>query len=229
MDDLRIQIIARDLNRMLEDMAAIDTGVEFSAPVDTVATRVSQGALGRTRAAREENIRRNHERATYVTLDGKLYKLSNFFHNDAIWGRIQNFRAARLQQKLGARGLAKQSWLHAGNKVRASSRHGFIPPMRAPGFVQSANYLGRQYPDDVDTYSAGDGSAYSRTLVNNSPLIGGAGMESALYLSMQGETRYFERLMAHQFYRTYESRAAKYPGVFTRPTAFAAALPAGIN
>jgi hypothetical protein len=41
-------------------------------------------------------------------------------------------------------------------------------------------------------------------------------MERALLAAMVGETRYFWVNMEQRAFRTYASRAAKYPGVFAR-------------
>lgn len=229
LDGLRMELIARDMNRMIEDLYAIDATVEFSSVVDSVAMRVASGALRRTRAAKLASITRSHASQTFTTLDGKLYKLSNFFKNDALWTRIQNHRAARLQQKLAARGLAKQSWWHAARKIRTSSSSAFLPAAEAPAYVMAANHLGEQYPQDVRTFTSGSATGFQRTVVNESPLGPGAGMEPALFFAMQGETRYYARLCAQRFYLTAAGRTARYPGIFTRPVAFSAELPVGIG
>lgn len=228
MDSLRMEVVARGVNRMIEDLASIDASVEFSSVVDTIALRVTTGALRGTRAAKVASIRRSHEGATFTTMDGKLYKLSNYFHNDALWSRIQNKRAASLQTKLAARGLAKQSWAHLGAKISATARSGPRAPAPVPAYVASANYKGRQYPEDASTFSSGDGRGYSRTIVNASPLMPGARGETALYRSMQGEELYYQRLCANRFYQSAATRAAKYPGIFTKPSALASAVPVGM-
>jgi hypothetical protein len=228
-DSLRVEIIARDLNRMIEELASIDASSTFSSAVDTVAIRVSAGSMRRTRLAKEESIRRAHDRRTHTKLEGKLYNLRWNYHNEELWRRIENHRAARLQQRLAARGLARQSWYHLGRAIHASSRTAALPMFRAPAVVVGANYLGEQYPQDVATYAAGDGREYQRTIINNSPLGPGAGMEPALTFAMQAETRYFERLMANRFYLTAAGRAARYPGVFVRPQPIAISVPAGME
>lgn len=228
MDSLKVQIIARDFNRMFEDLAAIDTSVEFSAVVDTVAMRVAAGALRGTRAAKPENIRRSHDKAKYARLNGRLYNLSFNYHNEELWRQIANHRAARLQQKLASVGLAKQSWWHLGARIFSDTRHGFVPMLKAPAYVVSANFMGHRYPEDASTFAVGDAAHYTRTISNKSPLIEGARMESALVRAMAGETKYYERLCANRFYLTAASRAAKYPGIFTRPQPLAASVPAGM-
>lgn len=228
-DSLKLEIVARDLNRMIEELAAIDASVEFSAPVDTIALRVVSGAMSRTRVAKADQIRRTHERAKYTRWNGKLYNLSFNYHNDELWREILNHRAARLQQKLASRGLARQSWYHLGRAVIASTKHAGLPMFRAPAYVIAANYLGEQYPQDVSTFVVGNGRAYTRTIVNLSPLGPGARMEPALMRAMQGEARYFERLCANRFYLSAAARVAKYPGVFIRPQPVAVAVPAGMD
>jgi hypothetical protein len=229
MDRLKVELITRDFSRMLADLAAIDITVEFSAVVDSSAARVSQGALNRTVAAKPEKIRRDHDSRQFTSFNGRTYRLANRLP-DEVWRQISNHRAARLQQKLAARGLAKQNWLHLHRKIRNDSkRGGFIGDVRAPSYVASANRLGEQYPGNVLTVSRGDAQGYMREIAITSPLIKGGRMEPALVFAMAGETRYYERNCAHRFYLTHASRAAKYPGVFVTPLPFAATIPAGMS
>lgn len=225
-DAVKVELVTRDFNRMLEEFAAIDPAVEFRDIVRGLAVRVVAGALRRTRAADPKKIQAAHEKATFTTLDGKLYKLSNYFHNDELWRRIQNHRVFSLQRKLNARGLAKQSWLHLGRKIGAG-------PISAPAWVSRANFKGEQYPGDVSFLESGAGLKFQLKITNASPLMKGAGGEWALVQAMAGETKYFWTLLAKHAFRNAATRASKYPGVYVKPQLsprleFSAQIPAGM-
>lgn len=210
---LNIELITREFNAMLAELAAIDTSVQFRDVVDHEASKTvigDKGAVIYTRAANASKIRENHAKRTHVKLaDGKRYN-PNWRLNAETWKKMKMARAISLDTKLGARGLAKQSWLITARKIGR-------PFTFATQYVYAANYKGRIYPEDVATSREGDGSRYAITVVNSSPMVSGAKMPRALAMAMGGRARYFRQNMAHHFWRTAASRAAKYPGIFTSP------------
>lgn len=208
-DSLKVLLVTNKFARMLSDFSSIDPTIEFSQIVRAVAIRVIAGALRRTRAADAQRIRESHEAAEFTTMDGKLYKLSNYFRNDALWGRIVEKRRASLQRKLDKRGLAKKSWLHVAEKLGGS--------IDAPAYVRKANASGNDFPENASFSESGQGMRYALTIINSSPIVQAAGGQAALVYAMQGETRYFYTLLARGAFRNAASRAAKYPGVFVRP------------
>lgn len=215
-DDLKVELLTRDFGRMLDELAAIDPRIEFRDIVYAIAARVVFNALYRTNAAKASAIRRTWQEREYTTFGGKRYKLSHHYP-DQLWGRLEQFRADRLAVKLASRGLAKKSWYHLARDIGASS-----VPARVPGYVQSANYRGNDHPENADHANSGSGTAYALRIINSSPIVQAAGGERALMIAMQGELGYFRQNMAHQFYLSAESRAKKYPGIFTTPNLAAA-------
>jgi Tfp pilus assembly protein PilN len=213
-DGLKVEILTRDFNRMLEELAAIDPRVEFAHVVDEAATRVIAGAMRRTRAATAGGIRRDHEAKEWTTFNGKKYHIAVWRLPDPLWGEIAARRRESLQTKLNARGLSKQSWVHVAAALGRT--------VAAPAYVLNANYRGQQYPIDGAATSSGSGTNYARTIINSSPIVQAAGGRAALLGAMRGEINYFRRNMAHHFYRTQAGRAAKYPGIFTSPVPAAA-------
>ncbi len=213
-DGLKAELIFRDFNRMLDDLANIDPRVEFSDVVFAIAARVVFNALYRTRAAKVAAIRRTFEDREYTTFNGKRYKMSHHYP-DVLWGQINNFLQERLAVKLAARGMSKKSWYHLAK--------GLNKPGRAvPSFVVAANFKGNDHPENAAHFETASGSDYALTIVNSSPIVQLAGGEAALLAAMQGEIGYFRQNMAHHFYRNAASRAAKYPGIFTSPIPAAA-------
>lgn len=208
-DSVKVELITRDFNRMLEEFERIDPSVEFRTVVREVAIRVIAGALRRTAAASVAGIRADAGSREWITLDGKVYKLSNRFP-DRVWGRIQRRRTDDLNKRLNARGLSKQSWLHQARDLGGN--------IQVPNFVDRANYKGQQYPVDANHRESRGGANYSLTILNSSPIVQNAGGQNALISAMAAETRYFYTLLQKGAFRTASSRASKYPGIFTRPT-----------
>lgn len=213
-DALRVELVTRDFNRMLGEFASIEPKLEFADIVRAIAIRVMAGALRRTRAADPEKIKRRHESAEWTTLDGKKIKLSWYLHNDSKYAAVENHRAAVLKSKLGARGLSKQSWLHAAQKLGGDAA--------APAYVSSANSAGRTHPENASFSETGGGAAYALKVTNASPIVQQAGGEYALVGAMSAETRYFFTLLSKGAFRNAATRAAKYPGIYVRPLSTAA-------
>lgn len=205
-DGLKVELITRDFNRMLQELAAIDPRVEFADVVKSETVSAIGGAMNRTRAASVGSIRSRWEGKKVATFGGKVYFLENHFP-DYVWGEITRLRNESLQTKLGARGLAKQTWVNAAFKLGRS--------IAAPGYVTAANYKGQQYGENVSVVEAGSGSTFTIEITNRSPLGEGARMEPALLSAMGGRARYFQANMEHHAFRTLATRAAKYPGIFT--------------
>ena len=218
---LKIDVVTAKFDNMLNEMARIDPAVEFSTIVRQMAIRVIQGAANRTHTATIESIERN-ENARFITkewttIEGKKYLIKGTGsqghtnrYPDWLWNGILALRKQdlekRIARKSAERGLAKQSWLQL-----AISLGGTID---VPGYVRDANYKGRQYPGDVSWQQDSANGRYGLTIINSSPIAKYAGGLGALLGAMQGEIGYFNQNMAHGFYQTLASRAAKYPGIF---------------
>lgn len=215
-DGLKVELITRDFNRMLEELASIDPRVEFSTVVKESAVRVIAGAMRRTRAAAAAGIRANFATKEWTTFNGKKYHIAEWRLPDPLWREISARRRERLQTKLNSRGLSKQSWLQVASALGRT--------ITAPAYVVNANYRGQQYPVDGDKSEEGSGTNYALTILNSSPIVQAAGGRAAILAAMVGETRYFQRNMANRAFATIESRAKKYPGIFTSgvPSAIAA-------
>ena len=140
MPGLKVEIVTRNFDLMLADLAAIDPRIEFRDIVHAVAIRVIQNAARRTRAATVSAIRANYAAKEWTTLDGKKYKLS-WLDPNPIWAGIQAKRNDNLAVKLASRGLAKRSWVELAAVVGGA--------ITVPAYVMTANYRGRQYPTDA--------------------------------------------------------------------------------
>lgn len=213
-DGLKAELICRDFNRMLDELAAIDTRVQFRDVVTSEATSVIEGAMRRTKNAEAGRIRADFATKEWTTFGGKKYRIADWRLPDPLWNEISARRRERLQTKLAARGLSRQSWIHVAAALGRS--------IAAPAFVASANYRGRQYPVDGDKREEGSGADFALTIINSSPIVQAAGGRAALLAAMQGRIGYFRRNMEHHAFRTLADRARKYPGIFTSPVPAAA-------
>lgn len=206
-DALKVELITRDFNRMLEELANIDAKVEFRDVVKSEAASVMEGALRRTKAAEVSRIRETFAKKEWATFGGKKYFIAKWELPSSTWRAISARRREQLQTKLGARGLSKQSWFHVAGSIGRR--------IAVPGFVMNANYRGQQYPIDGDSNEDGGGAAYTLTVFNTSPIVQGAGGFAALLSAMGGRASYFRRNMENRAFATIESRARTYPGIFT--------------
>lgn len=209
---ITVEIAKERFSQMLRDLADIDPAVDFRRLVMSEAGRTiansPSSALARTVAAKVGAIRKRHADATHTKFMGKVYNLK-WRYPDKLWSDLQKYRAERLKVKLAARGLAKQSWMHAAIKLGT--------PFDAPDYVMFANFRGRTYPQDVDVSTSGSGRSFTVTVTNNSPLVPHAQMPRALMLAMWGRAQYFERNMASGVFRTLANRAKAYPGIYHSP------------
>jgi hypothetical protein len=216
---LKLELQHAKFSQMLADLGAIDPAVEFRAVVRAEAGAVAASAMSRTKAADKGKIHSRAAARKYFTLDCKTYRLDNRM-SDALWDRLQAAQQAALQVRLNARGISKQSWYHAAQS--------FGRPMKAPAYVLAANYNGQQYPQNGASSEVGGGDQFTLTMVNSSPVVQKANGQWALLGAMSARTRYFERNMAHAFFANAQTRASKYPGIFTDPVPPAASSPTEI-
>jgi hypothetical protein len=214
---VRSELIATRFNAYLQELWALDPRIEFSDLIRAEATAVMMGAMGRTRAASEQKIRAASDTREWATLGGKRYRLGGrtgegWHLPDTTHQAIQDKRAARLTTKIGARGLSKQSFANLAKVI--GGRIGAIP-----GYVSSANYQGRRYPENVSALEASTPAGFILTTFNNSPIVGFAGGAWAILGAMQGRVSYFRRNMKHRRFQTLASRARAYPGIWATETA----------
>jgi len=212
---VRSELVATRFNRYLQELAAIDPTIEFSALVRSEAAAVMLAALSRTKAASVAKIRAAVDDREWVTFSGKRYRIGGddpWRLPDPLWGQIEAYRQQRADLKLAARGISKQSWLLLAKALREVQS-------RVPAYVASANVRGRQYPENVSATDSSTPAGFILTVLNNSPVVQHAGGQWALLGAMQGRVSYFRRNMQHRAFQTLESRARKYPGIWVTQSA----------
>jgi hypothetical protein len=76
-----------------------------------------------------------------------------------IWKQIEAKRARKLNERLGARGLAAKMWLHIGDQLRIA--------VKAPGYVRNAkNAKKGDLKQATQVFESGRGAEYSVGFVN---------------------------------------------------------------
>lgn len=204
------RIDARRFNAMIAEMVAIDPTLEWDDVLTHEVAAANFAAQRLTKTAKVSKIRRDHKSREYVEHRGKKYNLKHRYPR-ALWRQLKAQDKRSFERKLAARGLARQSWLSAFGGLAVS------PPGSIPAFVLNANYKKRQYHNST-IHRRGSGDQSSITLINSAPAVDwpAAKLRRALLKGINGRTQYFERNMATGYYRTLESRAEKYPGVYVR-------------
>ena len=204
---LKMEIVQDKFNAMLAELAAIDPSVEFADVIKSEAASVISTALARTDAADVAKIRNRSNDREWTTFNGKKYREAVWRLPTPIYQEIQRLRRQFVEIKLASRGLAKKSWYHLAQQIGRQAR--------APAYVVGATYRGREYPVDADHKESGSGSDYALMIINSSPIVGAAHGRPALEAAMYGRISYFQRNMEHHAFRTVETRARAYPGIFT--------------
>lgn len=205
---LKMELVTQRFDKMLEELANIDSSVEFGDVVRSEAGSVAANATRNTIAASVAKI--NAQK--FTTFNGKTYYIDRNYRNAALRAAMEQVRPV----KRAARGMAKQSWVSIGRSLGT--------PIKAPAYVLSANYKGQQYPEDGTSMVEGSGTGVTVTIYNSSPYITRIGGAWALLGAMSARASYFERNMAHHAFLTIETRAKKYPGIFTDPVPPAAGV-----
>lgn len=78
---------------------------------------------------------------------------------DWVWKQIEEKRARKLSERLGARGLAAKMWLHIGDQLRMQ--------VQAPAYVRNAKHAKRgDLKGATQVFSTGKGAEYSVGFVN---------------------------------------------------------------
>ena len=203
---INLTLATARFNRMLRELAAVDTSVEFADVVRHEAGAVAQLALDQTKAAKVANIKARNAAQKFTTFNGKTYFIHRNYRDPKLRQGLLDAWQASLKTKIGARGISKQSWYHVG---RSFGRN-----MEAPAYVLAANYNGQQWPSDGTSVESRSPKGFTLAIENSSPVVQKANGGFALQVGMNKRTAYFARNMKYKYYETVRTRALKYPGLY---------------
>lgn len=199
---VNIEIDAHRLNGALRELSRL-TGKDFRTVVRHETGKILEGAAKRTDMATVASIKENHEAQPVTTIAGKIYFLNNRYP-DAVWAKIQSFRAKRLKEKLAARGLARKVWLQIAQQLGIE--------IKVAGQVVKATTPKGDYPQDASGSEAGSGSAF--TIIGTSLRTYAPGIVGALAGAMRGRLVYFRRNLKTGVFLKAKEIARKYPGLY---------------
>jgi len=187
------------------DEIAKAAGVTYKEVVRSEAAKILEAASRNTLAAQVQLIEKNVKAAPRRKLNGKLYKMS-WKMPDAVWAMAQAQIAASIKRRKASRGLAKKSWLQVAQSIGLS--------VNAPGYVESATTKNGDYPSDGKATEESNGSGFAIVLRNSrtySPSV-----FDAIRKAMNGREKFFRENLKLGVFKSIESIAAKYPGLYTK-------------
>jgi len=204
------EVDTAQFNAMCAELARMAPGVPEATVVKSEASRVLHRASALTPVAKAAAIRERVMKGHYMRFQGQLYYLGNVYP-DALWGAIVSARKQRLQDKLRARGLARQSWYIAAMRMGK--------PFDAPAYVKAAvASTGREYPNNIEVQIRATGSEYSIAVINAQPTVTLLpGSERSLASALAARVVYFETNLRRKVFENVERTAAKYRGFYTTP------------
>lgn len=204
-----INIDTSQFNAMCSRLGELVPSVPVKTIVKTEASRVLARAARTVPVAKAGKIREAHNLAEYVTMNGKIYRLANEYSN-AMWSELLTARKRSLTAKLGARGLARQSWWLASKEMGE--------PFAVSGFVKNAMpSTGRTYSSNIRVAVQESRNGIGIEVTNAQPTINLLpNSVRDLQNAITFRAKYFEINAVRGVFKDISRIASKYPGFFSR-------------
>lgn len=188
------------------DEIAKAAGVTYKEVVRSETAKILEAAAKNTAAAQVALIEKNAKEKPWRKLsNGKKYKMS-WKMPDAVWLLVQKQIAASIKRRKAARGLAKKSWKQVADDLGLS--------VSVPSYVAAATTPKGDYPSDGQATEQSKGSDFAIVLRNSrtySPSV-----FDALRKAMNGREKFFRENLKQGVFKSIETIAAKYPGLYTK-------------
>ena len=188
------------------DEIAKSAGVTYKEVVRSEAAKILEAASKNTAAAQVKLIEENAKAAAWRKLsNGKTYKMS-WKMPDAVWLLVQKQIAASIKRRKAARGLAKKSWKQVAEDMGIT--------IAVPSYVEAATTPKGDYPEDGKATEESKGSDFAIVLRNSrtySPSV-----FDAIRKAMNGREKFFRENLKQGVFKSIETIAAKYPGLYTK-------------
>jgi len=201
---LSMSVANLGLMRAFDEIAKA-AGVTYKEVVRSEAAKILEAASRNTLAAQVQLIEKNVNAAPRRKLNGKLYKMS-WKLPDAVWAMAQAQISASIKRRKASRGLAKKSWIQVAQSIGLS--------VSAPRYVEAATTKNGDYPGDGKATEESNGSDFAIVLRNSrtySPSV-----FDAIRKAMNGREKFFRKNMELGVFKSIETIAAKYPGLYTK-------------
>lgn len=204
------QIDATQFNRAVRDLARL-TGRSFADVLREEAGKILESASRKTNSAKVSKIREQFNDRSWTTYQGKKYDIKQWRLPDPLWNEIQQQREARLQKRLAARGLGKQSFFLLARALGIT--------IRVPAYVRKASASGVNLQGNVTGIEQGSGTRYGIEMINRSPVATSAGARGrgAMQRAVNGRVRFFENNVRRGTFLKSRQILAKYPGIKVEP------------
>ena len=201
---LSMSVANLGLMRAFDEIAKA-AGVTYKEVVRSEAAKILEAASKNTLAAQVQLIEKNVKASPRRKLNGKLYNMA-WKMPDAVWAQAQAQIAASIKRRKASRGLAKKSWIQVAKSIGLS--------VSAPGYVESATTKKGDYPEDGKATEETKGSDFAIVLRNSrtySPSV-----FDAIRKAMNGREKFFRENLKQGVFKSIETIAAKYPGLYTK-------------
>lgn len=228
---VNIEMDARNLNGALRELSRL-SGKDFRTVVQHETTKIMEGALKRTPAAKVGDIRKNSDDYEFITASAHTYatkgersagryqgfarKKGNHAsprvvyyrfnrYPDELWAKLMDLKKKRVQRRIMARGLLKKSWIQVAEKIG-------IALEGVAGYVAGANSGGRDYPEDT--------KGGQRRSISNFEIWGVIErvydwrIIKALSASMRARINYFRTNLKKGVFLKGKEIARRYPGLY---------------
>ena len=188
------------------DEIAKSAGVTYKEVVRSEAAKILEAASKNTIAAQVQLIEQRVKSKSWRTLsNGKTYIMS-WKMPDSVWALAQAQIAASIKRRKAARGLAKKSWKQVAADMGLN--------IAVPSYVEAATTPNGDYPEDGKATEESNGSDFAVVLRNSrtySPSV-----FDAIRKAMNGREKFFRKNMEQGVFKSIETIAAKYPGLYTK-------------
>lgn len=202
---LSMSVANLGLMRAFDEIAKA-AGVTYKEVVRSEAAKILEAASKNTAAAQVKLIEERAKAAAWRKLsNGKTYKMS-WKMPDAVWLLVQKQIAASIKRRKAARGLAKKSWKQVADDLGLS--------IAVPSYVEAATTPKGDYPEDGKATEESKGSDFAIVLRNSrtySPSV-----FDAIRKAMNGREKFFRENLKQGVFKSIETIAAKYPGLYTK-------------
>jgi len=188
------------------DQIAKAAGVTYKEVVRSETAKILEAASKNTIAAQVQLIEQRAKSKSWRKLsNGKTYMMS-WKMSDSVWALAQAQIAASIKRRKAARGLAKKSWKQVATSIGLT--------VSIPSYAEAATTPNGDYPEDGKATEETKGSDFAIVIRNSrtySPSV-----FDAIRKAMKGREKFFRENIKLGVFKSIETIAAKYPGLYTK-------------
>jgi len=204
-NDKGLTIEVGNFNAAMRAMAAeLQNTVTQQQIIDFEVGKIIEGALEKTDTATVASITESMDKRQWITVDGKPLRIDNRYR-PSLRSAVRSAVAASRRRKLGARGLAKRSWLALAQAMGQM--------VRSPAYVQRAEAPNHTSAENVNVQRSPSSGKYGVAISNKSPLLRWTGARQAFFAAVAGRRKFFDQNLARGVFNKLSTVAKKYKGL----------------